>query len=153
MNRLDELRIKQLDEALTPYQSLLQLSPPREGWARAVRTALGMSQRQVAERANVSSTSVRSAEVNEARGTIQLDSLTTLARAMDCDVVYAIVPRASLREILEHRAEQIARDLVDQVSDSMDLESQGVDPAERARQLEDLKAEVLRDRGRNFWDV
>jgi predicted DNA-binding mobile mystery protein A len=112
-----------------------------------------MSQRQLAERANVSSTSVRSAEVNEARGTIQLDSLTTLAKAMDCDVVYAIVPRASLREILEHQAEQIARDLVDQVSDSMDLESQGVDPAERAQQLEDLKAEVLRDRGRDFWDV
>jgi len=112
-----------------------------------------MSSRQLAERAQMSRTSSRSAEANEAKGTVQLNSLRTLAEAMDCDLVYALVPRGSLREILEIRAEQLARGLVHRVSESMELEEQGVEATERIRQIEELKAEILRNRGRDFWDV
>lgn len=152
MDRLDELRIRQLDDALASLKPLLDLSPPREGWVRAIREAMGMSLRQLAERAGVSKTTVRSAEVNEVKGTVQLNSLARLAEAMDCELVYALVPRDSLRDTIERRARHVAERMVGRVSDSMELEGQGISVAEHARQVDELTAEVLRDRGRDFWD-
>lgn len=152
MDRLDALRIQQLDEALASLKVLQDLSPPQEGWTRAIREALGMSLRQVAERAGVSKTTVQSAEANEMKGTVQLNSLARLAEAMDCELVYALVPRDSLRDTLERRAGLVAERMVERVSDSMEIEAQGIGAGERARQVDELTAEILRERGRDFWD-
>ena len=111
-----------------------------------------MSQRQLAERMGVSKTTVNSAERNETRGTIRLDSLTALANGLDCELVYALVPRRSLQATLSNRAEEMARRLVDSVSSSMELEEQGVGDEEKQRQIEDLAADLLRDRTSAFWD-
>jgi predicted DNA-binding mobile mystery protein A len=153
MNGIDSLRIRQLDDALVPFSSLRSRPPPPKGWLRSIREALGMSLRQVAERAGVSKTSVQSAELNEAKGTIQLDSLQKLADALDCDLVYALVPRSSLAGILEGQARANAERIVGRVSDSMDLEAQGVAESERQRQIHELAATIIRERGRDFWDV
>ena len=153
MNELDRLRIRQLDQALEPFHLAKRRSPPKDGWVNAIREALGMSIRQLAERSSLSKTSVHSIETNEAAGKAQLDSLRTIAEAMECDLVYALVPRDSLQAILDRQAERKARAIVDQVSDSMELEAQGVDKVEREAQIDALKSEVLRDRGRDFWDA
>ncbi len=154
MRRFDDLKIRQLDEVLSSFREAADRPPPRDGWARAIRTALGMSLRQLAQRAGLSKTAVHSVERNEVSGTVQLESLRNLADAMDCQLVYALVPRAgSLRRVLERQAERVAEQLVGRVSDSMDLEAQSIGADERARQVTELKAELLRDRRRDFWDV
>jgi len=153
MGTLEDLRIRQLDETLSPFQALRHRPPPRGGWARTLREALGLSVRHVAERAGLSKTAVRSAEANEAKGTVQLASLRRLAEAMDCDVVYALVPRTSLSRSVELQAGRIAERLVRRVSESMDMEAQGVPEAERQRQVRDMVSDLVRDRRRGFWDV
>lgn len=154
MSRVRDLRVRQLDEALAAFEGLRERPMPREGWVKTVRTALGMSLRQLAERAGLSKSAVVSIENNESRQTVQLDSLRTVANAMGCDLVYAIVPRAgSLAETLEHQAERIAAERVRRVSDSMDLEAQGIATEERVRQVREAAAEILRDRGQGFWDA
>ncbi len=150
--RFDRLRVRQLDQALDPFQPLKQRRPPQGGWARAIRESLGMSQRQLAERMGVSKTNIQSAERNESRGKIQLDSLESLADGLDCEFIYAFVPRGSLQASLERRAEELARQAVGRVSASMELEEQGVPDDEKWRQIEELAAELLRKRPRNFWD-
>lgn len=50
-------------------------------------------------------------------------------------------------------AEKKVKRLVGRVSDSMDLEAQGVASRERQRQLEEVVDEMLRNRGQDFWDV
>ena len=152
MGSLEDLRIRQLDDTLSPFRILRQRPPPKPGWIRTIREALGMSLRQVAERAGLSKTAARSAETNEAKGTIQLNSLRTLAEALNCDVVYALVPRESLARTLEQQAERRAGELVEQVSTSMELEAQGVPEEERRRQVKEKVSDFLRDRGRGFWD-
>ena len=72
---------------------------------------------------------------------------------MDCDVVYALVPRGSLGDTLDRQAERKALGLVSRVSDSMELEAQHVREAAQSLQVDELKAGLLRDRGRRFWDV
>jgi len=126
--------------------------PPEGGWARTIREAIGMSQRQLAERMGVSKRSVQSAERNEARRKIQLESLQGLAEGLDCELVYAFVPRESLQASLEKRAAELAGKMVETVSTSMELEEQGVPDDERQRQIEELAAELLASRPRDFWD-
>ncbi len=72
---------------------------------------------------------------------------------MDCDLVYALVPKHSLQQTIEEHAEQLAKDLVGRVSESMELEEQGISSAERDRQVQEIVDDILRERGRDFWDV
>lgn len=112
-----------------------------------------MSLRQLAGRAGISKTTVRMTELSEARGTVQLDSLRRLADALECDLVYALIPRLSLQAIREDRASEIAADLVCRISRSLELEAQGVAVAKRQQQIEELTTEILAHRSRTLWDV
>ena len=152
MPKFDDLRIRQLDEALAPFQALGVRPVPDEGWLRTIRESLGVSLRQMAARLGVSKGAVRSAEANEARGTIQLDSLRVMADALDCDVVYALVPRRSLERVVKDQALRLAEGLVRLASESMELEEQGISVQEQRRQVKEMASEILRNRGRDFWD-
>ncbi|MSX94645.1 MAG: helix-turn-helix domain-containing protein, partial [Actinobacteria bacterium] len=66
------------------------LAAPRMGWIRAIRDALGLSTRQLADRLDVSGPAVTGLEASERAGTIQLDTLRRVAAAMECEVVYAL---------------------------------------------------------------
>jgi len=153
MGKMNDLRIRQLDEALAPFTRLRDRPPPATGWAKAIREALGISVRQMSRRTGLSRTSITSAEAGEARGTVQFDTLQGLADALDCDLVYALVPRTSLAQTLESHAHAKAAHLVGRVADSMKLEAQGVADEATERQVTELAASLLRDRGRDFWDV
>ncbi len=153
MNRLEKLRIRQLDDTLNDLRGLGQCSAPEQGWVRTIRQALGMSIRQLAVRTELSKTSVASIESSEAKGTVQLDSLNKLAEGLNCRLVYALVPKTSLGQVLSDQAVAKATILVDQVSDSMDLEMQGVSDTEKKRQVLEMAEEMLRSPGRGFWNV
>lgn len=69
---------------------------PARGWLRAVREAIGLTQRQVAVKAAVKRQSYAQFEAAEERGSISIGSLRRAAGAMDCELVYFIVPRATV---------------------------------------------------------
>lgn len=153
MDRLDRLQIRQMDVTLAEFKQLAKVSTPAQGWIRTIRQALGMSVRQLALRTGLSKTSVQSIESSEARGRVQLDSLEKLAEGLNCKLVYVLVPRTSLAQTLADQAFKKAKTMVDQVSDSMELELQGIAETEKKRQIEELAEELLRSKGRRFWDV
>jgi len=153
MARVEDLRVRQLDEKLGDLKPLRNRRPPPSGWAKAIREALGISVRQMAKRTGLSRTSITSAEKGEAKGTVQLATLEGLADALDCELVYALVPRGSLAETIRQQAYRKASGMLGRVDDSMRLERQGVERDELARQIEELAGELLQNRGRDFWDV
>ena len=112
-----------------------------------------MSIRQLGDRTNLSKTSVASIEALEEKGTVQLDSIRRLAEGLDCDLVYALVPKESLEKTIEIQAHAKANKIVDRVSASMDMEAQGISEEERVRQVTELTEEILRNRKRDLWDV
>ena len=67
---------------------------PTQGWLRAMRTALGLSQKHVADQITMTRQAYADLESAELRGAISLKSLHRAAGAMDCDFVYFIVPRS-----------------------------------------------------------
>jgi len=86
--------LAQLDTRLSvllPACSSAQL--PARGWLRAIRTALGLSQPQVAGPLAMTRQSLADLEAAEERGAISLGSLSRVAAVMDCELVYFLVPR------------------------------------------------------------
>lgn len=133
-------------ESIRPIDRLAQ--PPR-GWIRAIRDALGMSLRQLGDRLGMAAQSVRDIEESEANGTIQLKTLRRVAEALDCVVVYAVVPKSSLTEMVDQRAREIALRALGRVSHSMALEDQKVDRDLEARVRRYIESAVT---DRNLWD-
>jgi predicted DNA-binding mobile mystery protein A len=102
---------------------------PRGGWVRAIREALGMSAADLAARMGTAQSTVIGMERNERTGRVQLDTLRRAADALDCDLVYALVPRRPLEQMVEDRARVRAAAQLQAVDHSMRLESQGVSDA------------------------
>ncbi len=61
-----------------------------------MREALGLTQSKVADRAAMKRQSFAQFENAEKKGSISLTSLRRAAAAMDCEVVYFILPRESV---------------------------------------------------------
>ncbi len=148
MNNFKYMQLRILDEHLSKVNVC---DRPSGGWTRAVRTSLGMNVRQMAERIGITQQSATSLEKNEADDAITLKSLRKAAEALDCRLVYALVPNeGSLRDIVRKQALRKARDIVDPVDHSMMLEAQDVgDKLEKTDQLAD---ELARTPDTKLWD-
>lgn len=138
-----------LDERLLPLRPLDRLQPPPKGWIRAIRDALGMSGPQLARRVAVAAQTIERLEKSEAAGTIQLSSLRRVAQALDCTLVYALVPNSSLEETVGARTRDLALRALFRVSHSMLLEAQETSDND----VEDRIAAYIRDElnDRDVW--
>ena len=96
---------------------------------RALRDALGMTGAQLGTRIGVQPQTVEAIEKSEAAGTIQLKTLRRAAEALDCTLVYALVPNRSLETVIEARARKIATRELQGIAHTMRLEAQGTDDA------------------------
>lgn len=131
------LRLKQLDRALEPYRAARKEVRPSKGWIRAIRQALGISSGDLARRLGTSRQLPLQLEKGEAEDRITLKSLRAAANALDCDLVYALVPRAdSMQELIENRARAEAKNRVLGVEHSMALENQAVGRIDEAVEAE-----------------
>jgi len=120
-----ELRLNQMDRSLVPFAGTPSVSPPQRGWLRAVREALGITIREIGRKMRKTPQTVASFEKSEAANRITLQTLQHYAEAMDCQLVYAIVPQTgSLRQLAEKRARQKAEKEVRAVEHTMELEDQ-----------------------------
>jgi predicted DNA-binding mobile mystery protein A len=73
-----------------------QVVRPTTGWLRAVREVLGLTLADLAKRLKVTPPAVRSFEQAEAEDRITLASLRRSADAMDCELVYVLIPRTGM---------------------------------------------------------
>ena len=115
---------------------------PQHGWLRAIREALGMSVAQVAQRMDITRGRILEFEKAEADDRITLGSLRRVAEAMDCQLVYAIVPKSgTITELAEQRAREEASKRVLSVEHSMALENQA--PGKIDQLIEDETKGIL----------
>jgi predicted DNA-binding mobile mystery protein A len=145
--RLQRAR-EMLDQRLARLPPDGQLAIPPKGWIRALRNALGMSAAQLGERMGIRSQSLDDMEKAEQKGSITLASLRRAAAAMDCTLVYALVPKTSLEEIVHARARAIALAAIASVDQTMALEDQAV-ASDLERQIEDYIADHISER--DLW--
>jgi predicted DNA-binding mobile mystery protein A len=116
---------------------------PHAGWVKAIRTALGMTQRDLAARLGISDVAVHKLERSEQDGRISLAKLAQVAAAMDCTVVYAVVPNSSLEETVQRQARRVAEARLGYAADTMRLEDQTVAGDRRAGYAEAYAQELI----------
>ena len=102
-----------------------------------------MSLSDVAARLNVTDTTVMRLEASELKGTVQLHSLQRAAAALECDLVYMLVPRVPLDQMVDERRQHLASALEQAVCRNMALEGQLVDDPRVARWRNDRPREQV----------
>jgi predicted DNA-binding mobile mystery protein A len=108
-----------------------------------------MSTAQLAKRLGIRQPSLVALEQSEAKGTIELATLRRVAEALDCALVYAIVPNKPLETTLRDRARAFARRRRAPVEHSMLLEDQKVTAQDAEARLDEIVRET---NPRLFWD-
>ena len=119
------LRVQQLDRALTPFLPATESLRPQKGWLRAIREATGVTVGEMAKRLGKVPSLALYLEKSEAEYRITLGSLRAAADALGCELVYALVPKSgSIQELAEQRARSQASENVLAVEHTMALEDQ-----------------------------
>jgi predicted DNA-binding mobile mystery protein A len=147
------LALDQLDKRLPRLRKAAQeinRQAPRGGWVKAIRSALGISERSFAKRLGVVSGSLQNLERNERSGSVTLESLRRAAEALDADLVYAIVPRKALRAVISERARGLALERLKPIAQSMTLEDQSLSKKQFERQVDEL-ARDLEKKPTELW--
>lgn len=144
------LQRKQLDARLRPRTVARLIEPPKEGWIRTIRTALGMTAAQLGRRLGTSPQAVLDLERSEAADKISLASLRKAALAMGCDLVVAMVPKTSLESTVQRQAQQKAAQETNRTVHTMRLEAQN-QGVERSLDPEGVKG-WLTTRISRLWD-
>jgi len=138
-----------LDERFAAIGPAARFTPPARGWVRAIRQALGMTGYQLANRMGVKQPSINALERSEAKGSIELATLRRAAAALDCELVYALVPNRSLESKVHERARDFVLRRLEPVEHSMLLEDQEVASMDAEGRIDEIARETA---PRLLWD-
>ncbi len=125
---------------------------PKEGWIRTLRKALGMSSPQLARILGLGKAQVSQMERMEIDDRITLKQLRRVAKELDCELVYALVPRTSIREMIRERADFKAKKIIEVANQHMILESQQLDESSLNEQLDLETNRLIQDMPRDLWE-
>jgi predicted DNA-binding mobile mystery protein A len=109
-----------------------------------------MSTAQLGKRIGKRKQSVEDWEDAEVDGSIQLRTLRQAAEALECRLVYALVPKTSLTDAVQSRARKIATHDLKRVAHTMKLEAQETSDADFEERVETYIRDKLRDR--DIWN-
>ena len=144
---------RNLDLRLAPLRDRVALRAPPKGWIRALRQALGMTTAQLACRMGVSQPRVVELEQSEASHNLTLRSLARAAEALDCTLVYALVPKVSLDQRMHQQATHIVAKHMQATAHSMRLEAQGTAADAQARDLNALVETLINTKPSRLWEA
>lgn len=147
MARSNRLARETLDRRLEEFRRTVDVPRPHRGWIRAIRDALGMSGPELANRMSIRAQSVYDIEQSEINDSIRIGTLRRAADALDCDLVYALVPRESLDEVVHRRALKKAADHIAPIAHHSRLENQALSMTASRSEVDDLAAGLIDKRG------
>lgn len=153
MRNKQKLLIEQLDQKLKPFMKTRMILIPKRGWVNTIRTTLNMTMAQLGTKLNITRQGVKRIEESEANGTITINSLKEVANAMDLKFIYALVPKdGSIEDLIEIKAEKLAKKIVLRANQNMKLEDQGIGDNKISKTIKDLANEIKREVRKSLWD-
>ena len=132
---------------------LQQVELPKEGWIASARKALGLSAAQLARALGKSRANIVAVERSEQDGRANLRTIKTMAEAMGCKLVYAIIPASgSVEGIIEQQARKKAEALVNQANIHMALERQSLGNKAIEDEVIQVTREIMEKSPFDLWD-
>jgi predicted DNA-binding mobile mystery protein A len=153
MRNKKKLLIEQLDQKLVEFKSAGRVLVPQKGWIHTIRTALNMTREQLGTKLNVTKGAVQKIEEREATGQITVHKLRDVGKALDMQFVYGYVPKnGSIEDLINLKAEKLARKIVLRTNQNMKLEDQGISDYKINESITDLANEIKREMRKSLWD-
>ena len=138
--------------------ALDRVSPPRQGWIKAVRIALGMSGATLSQRLDGHRSTAAYLERSEQDGTLTLNKLREAAAAMQCELVYSLVPKGlkdnnqpTAEDLLFEQADRKAQEIVKRANVQMALEAQQLNAANQQKEIDRLRHKLLDTLPKTLW--
>lgn len=148
---MKDLMKQQVIRELQKLHGMQLIIKPQKGWIRTIREALGMTAEQLGKRLNIIQQRVSAIEKAESTRTLKLKTLEEIALALNCDLVYFLVPKEPIENMLERQAFKVAQKRIEASSHSMDLEKQSISQEEKRRQIDKLARELLFKKSKELW--
>jgi predicted DNA-binding mobile mystery protein A len=151
--RNNTLQFQQLNEKLDKFTALSNLVVPPIGWIKAIRNGIGMSMEQLGKKLSITKQAVMDIEKREKEGAVTLKAMQELAKVMDMQFVYGFIPNAgSLDQMIEKRALEIAKTIVQRSSSTMKLEDQENSKERIEKAIKERAAEIINKTPKILWD-
>jgi len=148
-----ELLLKQTDEKLLKLGQVRDIQIPRPGWIHTIRKSLKMSLRQLGYKMGITLQSVRDLETREMNQTVSLKALQKFADAMGMTFVYGFIPdEGTLENLIQKRAEILARQIIIKTDKNMKLEAQGLTDEMIQKRIREKRDEITAEMPGYLWD-
>lgn len=147
---------KVLDKRIRNWMLLKNETAPPTGWLKAIREALGLTTEILAKRIGIVPSALASYEKSEANEKVTLETLQKAARAMNCKLIYALIPEepyTSLESVLDEQSFKAARNIVGKVDHTMRLEAQGLSNEQLREQVTELAHELKENLDSQIWNI
>ncbi len=135
----EKLAMMQIERRLVNLRGLAKYADIRTGWISYMRRAMYMTLGTLAGAAKLSQATVQQIEKRETTGKVTLATMRKIAASMDCELIYAIVPKRELPDFLKTKADIKAARIVREADVHMTLEDQ--------KNSEDIKDRIERIAG------
>ena len=110
-----------------------------------------MTTKQLGLRIGVSQSRAYDIEKAKANGSITLDSLERAARALNCRLVYTLVPWEPLETMVQDQALKLAKHHMRSTHHTMSLENQNINETDEKEQIEQLAKQLAEKPGSVLW--
>lgn len=151
--RNNKLQFQQLNEKIDQLTGLQHVIVPPIGWIKAIRNGIGMSMEQLGKKLSITKQGVMDIEKREKEGAITIKSLQEIAKAMDMKLVYGFVPNeGDLEQMIETRAIEMAKKIVERTSNTMKLEDQANSKERIEKAIKERASEIINKTPKILWD-
>jgi predicted DNA-binding mobile mystery protein A len=151
--RNNKLQFQQLNEKIDQLTGLQHVIVPPIGWIKAIRNGIGMSMEQLGKKLSITKQGVMDIEKREKEGAITIKSLQEIAKAMDMKLVYGFVPNeGDLEQMIETRAIEMAKKIVERTSNTMKLEDQANSKKRIEKAIKERASEIINKTPKILWD-
>jgi len=153
MRNKKKLLIEQLDQKLYNIKEAGTVLSPQKGWINTIRTTLNMTRDQLGSKLNLTKGAIQKIEEREATGQITIHKLRDVGKALNMQFVYGFVPKdGTIENLINLKAEKLARKIVLRTNQNMKLEDQGISHNKINDSIIDLANEIKREMRKSLWD-
>jgi predicted DNA-binding mobile mystery protein A len=146
MRNKKKLLIDQLDQKLAVFKGTEMVLIPQKGWVNTIRTSLNMTMDQLGNKLKLTKGAVQKIEEREATGQITINKLKEVGEALEMKFVYGFVPKdGTIDNLINLKAEKLARKIVLRTNQNMKLEDQGISSKKINDSIVDLASEIKRE--------
>jgi len=153
MRNKNKLLIEQLDQKLAEFKDAGMVMVPQKGWINTIRTTLNMTRDQLGTKLGLTKGAIQKIEEREATGQITINKLRYVGDALAMQFVYGFVPKdGSIDNLINSKADNLARKIVLRTNQNMKLEGQGISDQKINDSITDLANEIKREMRKSLWD-